>query len=290
VTVFAEGAYAGDARIEYLRPNDERLVSYAQDADVTIRYVLDEESRSLRKTSITLGVVQLQYDLQRDHRYRIQSRSDDSRKLVLEQPREDGDWTLKDETQPAEKTDDTYRFELDLPAQKTVEFVVAEESTDQQQWNLKTIDLKTLEGLSRRKDLPDGILTTIRKVRDLRVGIDDLEAKLKVQQQLLSDIKSEQSRIRSNMSALGRDSDLYRRYVAKLTKQEDNFDKALAVIAGARVQFSQMRRELAKFFPSSSEDNATPSPFDAPDPFGNGGDNPDADPFGGADESDPFGG
>ena len=117
-------------------------------------------------------------------------------------------------------------------------------------------------------------------MRQLRVGIADLEAKLKLQQQLLSDIKSEQSRIRSNMSALYREADLYSRYVKKLTTQEDNFDKALRAIAETRVKTARMRRELDKF-PLSAENEA-----DQNDPFG------DADPFGAAnpfDSDDPFG-
>ena len=72
-----------------------------------------------------------------------------------------------------------------------------------------------------------------------------------VQDQLLQDIKSEQSRIRSNMSALDHDSDIYHRYVQKLTAQEDRFDAALQLIARLRGQRTDQQRELAKFFPSS---------------------------------------
>jgi hypothetical protein len=34
ITVFDAGAYAGDARIEYFRPGERRLVSFAQDVDL----------------------------------------------------------------------------------------------------------------------------------------------------------------------------------------------------------------------------------------------------------------
>ncbi|MCH7726173.1 MAG: hypothetical protein IH991_06805 [Planctomycetes bacterium] len=272
VTVFDDGAYAGDARIEYIRPEEKRLIAYAQDIDLKLRYVLEEESRKLRRVWLSLGVVRLEFDLERKHRYRIQSQSNDDRKLVLEQPRDSKDWTLHADSKPAEKTDDLYRFELAIPAEKTVAFVVAEQNSDEQQFDLKKIDLKTLEGLSRRKDIPEDIMKTILQVRHLRVGLADLAAKLQLEQKLLSDIKIEQSRIRSNMSALNRDADLYRRYVTKLTKQEDNFDKAVQVIAQTRIKHSQMRRELEKFFPCSKDDKVD-VPIEAAavkDPFGNG--------------------
>jgi hypothetical protein len=275
VTVFEDGAYAGDARIEFIGPADERLVSYAQDIDLTLRYRLEDESRKLRRAWLDLGVVRLAFDLEREHRYRIQSKSDDARKLMLEQSRHNGDWDLKDDKQPAEKTDAMYRFEVDVPAKKTIEFVVAEKSSDEQQFDLKTVDVKTLEALSRRQDLPKAVSDTIQQVRHLRMSIADLEAKLKLQQQLLTDIKSEQSRIRSNMSPLDRDSELYRRYVTKLTSQEDKFDSAIEAIAQTRVKYSEIKRQLAKFFSSSEDDAETP---DGGDPFG--GNNADGDPFG----------
>ncbi len=278
VTVFEDGTYAGDARIEFIGPADERIVNYAQDIDLTLRYRLEEESRKLRRAWLDLGVVRLAFDLEREHRYRIQSKSDDARQLVLEQTRNNGDWDLKDDKQPAEKTDTMYRFEVNVPAEKTIEFVVAETSSDEQQFDLKTVDVKTLEALSRRQDLPEAVADTIQQVQRLRTSMADLEAKLKLQQQLLSDIKSEQSRIRSNMSPLDRDSELYRRYVTKLTNQEDKFDGVLQAIAQTRVTFSELKRQLAKFFPSSEAED------DAELPGG------DANPFGSEDfGEDPFG-
>ena len=98
-----------------------RLINYAQDVDLTLRYRLEDESRSLRRAWLDLGVVRMAFDLEREHRYRIQSKSDDARKLMLEQTRDNGDWELREDQQPTEKTDSLYRFELNVPAKQTVE-------------------------------------------------------------------------------------------------------------------------------------------------------------------------
>ncbi len=288
ITVFDDGAYAGDARIEYIRPQEKRLISYAQDLDLNLRYRLEDETRTLQRASTELGIVKLVHKRQREHRYRIQSNSDDDRQLVLEQQRDQGQWRLGDDANPIESTDARYRFEVDVPAKQTVEFVVAEECTEDQQFDLKTIDAQVLEGLTRRDDLPENVLSIIKRVHGLRVGIADLEAKLDLQRQLLADITNEQSRIRSNMSHLGRESDLYRRYLAKLTAQEDNFDKGRKVVWQTRVELAEMRRELAKFFPSSDRDDG----IDALDPFGIGPPQDHVRPFGSTSSelgADPFG-
>lgn len=276
ITVFQDGAYAGDAQIEYLRPDEKRLVSYAQDVDLKIRYALDDQRRHLRLAQLNLGVVQIQYDVERVHRYRIQSRSDSDRKMILEQSRDDGGWKLHKEEQPQETTDSHYRFEVAVPAGKTVEVNVKEQRTDEERYDLKVIDAKKLEELASRRDFSETVRSTIKNVRELRNGIAGLEAKLKLQQQLLSDIAKEQSRIRSNMSSLDRDSDLYRRYVTKLTGQEDKFDAARDTIVRTRTELSKMRLELSRFFPSSDKVDKE----DADDnPFGDDDDST-ADPFG----------
>jgi hypothetical protein len=278
VTVFDEGSYAGDARIEFLRPLEQRLVNYAQDVDLTLRYDLDEVTRSLSDAQIQLGVLRLEFDLERVHHYRIQSKSDSVRSLVLQQPRDPTGWSLEDEDLPAEKTDRVYRFDLAIPAGQTVEFVVTERNTDEEKFHLKSIELKTLAGIARRGDLPEQVSRIVNQIRELRVGIADLEEYLKLQTQLLADVEAEQSRIRSNMRTLQYDSELYRHYVTKMTLQEKNFDRARQVISRTRTKLSEKGRELAKFFPSTGDAKA---PSEAFDPFAEGyqSDAESTDPF-----------
>ena len=81
-------------------------------------------------------------------------------------------------------------------------------------------------------------------------------------------IEKEQMRIRSNMTTLDHATDLYRRFVAKLTTQEDNFDKSLQLIAQLRAELAEKKRELARLFPSSESDSDQSDPFGSVDPFG----------------------
>jgi chromosome segregation ATPase len=130
--------------------------------------------------------------------------------------------------------------------------------TNEKQFPLKMIDISALEGLSRRADLPKDVSNVIEKVRHLRVGIADLQGNLKPRQVLLADITNEQARIRSNMSSLDRQSDLYRQYVGKLTAQESKLDKVLQEIDEMRVKQVEMERDLAKYFPSTNSERANP--------------------------------
>jgi len=267
ITVFDAGAYAGDARITFLRAGESRLISFAQDVDLNVRSTQDEQTKSVEEAGVELGIVNISYDVRRAHRYRVQSKSDSLRTLVLEQPR-DVAWKLADDQTPSETTDSHYRFEVKVPAGKTVETVIVEQQTQHEQLNLMTIDDEALKRLAHRTDLPANVLAVVNQVRQLRVSIAELESALKLEQQLLADIGAEQARIRGNMSTLGKDSELFKRYVEKLTAQEDKFDAARDKLVQLRTDLATKRWQLAQLF--SSSDKAAPATdgAGAEDPFG----------------------
>ena len=66
---------------------------------------------------------------------------------------------------------------------------------------------------------------------------DELKTAL---QNRLDEIGTEQERIRRNMGQLNRDSDLYKKYVEKLTQQEDEFN----IVRREREQMDGHRRQL----------------------------------------------
>ncbi|NTV65611.1 MAG: hypothetical protein HGA65_19050, partial [Oscillochloris sp.] len=70
------------------------------------------------------------------------------------------------------------------------------------------------------------------------------------------------------MSTLGKDSELFKRYVEKLTVQEDKFDAARDKLVQLRTDLASKRWQLAQLFPSSDKDAPAIDGSDAEDPFG----------------------
>ena len=79
-----------------------------------------------------------------------------------------------------------------------------------------------------------------RKVLDLQGRRVYLEGQVK-------EISDEQSRIRSNMNSLAQTSDLYKRYVEKLTAQETQIEKLREEIARLREAEDAARKELRAY-------------------------------------------
>ena len=126
ITVYEEGAYAGDTRILDLQPNEERLLSYALDQAVEIKS--DVKSHPSPDMNFKIGDEDLtaHYKMRETRTYTIKNRAIKERTVLLEHPIR-ADWKLIDPKKPTETTRDMYRFQVKVPANATVTFDVVED-------------------------------------------------------------------------------------------------------------------------------------------------------------------
>ena len=103
ITVFDDGEYAGDARIEDVVPGATRLISYALDLDTEIAQDSKVQPLDLVSVKIAKGTVFTNHKQRRTVNYTVRNSSDKLRKVLIEYPR-DTSWTLIAPKEPAEKT------------------------------------------------------------------------------------------------------------------------------------------------------------------------------------------
>jgi hypothetical protein len=126
VSVFEGGTYAGDARLTDLQPDEERLLSYAIDLGVEVKATGRLNVGPKMTAQVVQDSVTVRYTVRQTRTYQIRNRSKQDRKLIIEHPIGEK-WKLVEGMKPYEKSRDVYRFEVDAPAGKTVNFEVAEE-------------------------------------------------------------------------------------------------------------------------------------------------------------------
>jgi hypothetical protein len=129
ITVFDGGEYAGDARIEDLRPGTERLLSYALDLDTEVAPAPEKSSRSLSAVTIAGASLIETHLLDRTRSYIVKNSGAKTKKLLIEYPL-DPKWTLVTPKEPAEKTRDLYRFAVTAEPGKPANFHVVEQRID----------------------------------------------------------------------------------------------------------------------------------------------------------------
>lgn len=245
VTVYLDGSYGGDAQLRTLEPKAEQVLTFALDLGVEVAVDRQRETTQQVSLKIVRGVLEQETRLRRESEYRIQNRDSKPRTLLIEQPL-DAAWQLV-EPQPAERTATYYRFRLVLPPQQTQTLTVVEQRTLQRTYALLTADLNILQVFTNDTRVSEPIRRAITEILNRRRAIDNLDSAIRAQDAKLKAITDDQARIRENMKAIDRTSELYRQYLQKLAQQEREIEQARAEIQRLNAQKARAQRELEEY-------------------------------------------
>ncbi len=243
LTVFQDGVYAGDAQIGNVGPGDERLISYAVDGEL-VPAVHEPEQRSQTLSLVArAGVLTITRRETRTVSYTFRNKGAQPKKVLVQQPIE-ASYDLVQPTANVEKTADEYRFMVDVPAGKSVDFNVVTQRPISQTIALTNLDLDVLISYAREAKASPALQKALQDLVARRRAIVDLQAQRARLQADLAAIDTEQTRIRQNMAQLDRTSALYKQYVEKLTAQEAQVDATRAKINALQTQEAQAQKDL----------------------------------------------
>lgn len=243
ITVFDGGTYAGDAQIEDLPPDSQRLISYALDLDTEVAPESKGYPEQLISVRLVKGVLYTSRKYQRGQEYTIKNSSLKPREVIIEYPLEYG-WTLVTPKEPTEKTRDVYRFAVTAEPGKPAKLLVTEQQVVDQSVQLTNLDDPTIQFYIGASVVSDQVKEALREVVRRKREIEGLVVEQQQLEQQIAAISQEQARIRENMAQLERNSDLYNRYVKKFNSQEDEIEQARAKIAELVEQIASKRKAL----------------------------------------------
>jgi len=246
ITVFDGGAYAGDARIEDLPPGSERLISYAMDLDTEVAPESKGQPEQLVSVKMVKGTLQVARKHQREQLYTIKNSGKSAKKLLIEY-NFDSSWKLMEPKEPAEKTRNLYRFVATAEPGKPATLKILEERIDNQVLAITNIDDGTISFYMNTKVISKEAKDALAEVIKRKQAINVTVGKRNNVQNQINAIDQEQNRLRQNMAQLDRNSDLYNRYVKKMTEQEDQVDKLRNEIKGLNEEEQQQRRSLDEY-------------------------------------------
>ncbi|MFB3892422.1 MAG: hypothetical protein ACE15C_10425 [Phycisphaerae bacterium] len=255
VTVFDDGAYAGDARIDNLVPSEKRLISYAIDLNVTVDPSAKED-QAITGIKIVRGTLEVSHLHTYTQTYLLRNKGDNKKTLIIEHPIVNQERKLIDPAKFEEKTPTLYRFkvELDKNMDKAVAFVVKEEQVVRQAVGILNESVDTLLYYSKTGKLSGKVAEAIAKAVELKNKAAALQKQLADLTAQLNDLTKKQERLREDIKVVGKDSDMGRRYVEKLSKQEDEIDKLEPQIDDLRKQVQAAQKALADYLQELSID------------------------------------
>jgi hypothetical protein len=252
VTVLDDGMYAGDARIDNLVPGDKRLISYAVDLAMTVDPSVKNDSR-ITSVKIVKGVLLVKRLNAFSQTYAIKNKADAKRQIIVEHPFMNERKLIAPEKYE-EKTPTLYRFRLSVEPNAMKDFVVKEEMTYYETIALLGSAPDAFSWYSTNGEISKGVREALAKAIAMKGKLTDLQAKAGEIEKQLASIKSGQDRLRRNIETAGRDSTLGRRYLDKLSQEENTIEQLDKDLAATRAAIDNQNKELADYLANLNVD------------------------------------
>lgn len=239
-------AYVGDARLGPLPVDETRLVSYAVDEKTRIDRE-DKRSQQISTGAISDGVLRLRRIERAETVYTVKAPAREARRVVLSHPRRPG-WNLvKPPASDIDVTDNSYRLTASLAAGTTRSLTVVTERPQSETIRLLTLDVRQLGIYARAQQLDPKLRNAFAEMVTLKRVIDTAEKRLVDLRAERNEIVADQDRIRDNLARVPRESDIYRRYLAKLNDQEDELERLAPEIDAAEADVEAAQRGLRDY-------------------------------------------
>ena len=217
-------SYVGDARLSGFPTGETRLLAYALDEKITIERDAAQTDR-LATGTIVQGVLRYSRLVRQTTSYRVRGPAKEPRQLVIVQPRLSG-WTLaKPDAKGVEISEGNYRMGFQLPGgDQTHTYEVVQERIQQQELRLLDGPAEQIRIYSQATEFDAKTRDALTKVLQLQQGVAQAQLKVTQTDTERTQIVQEQGRLRENLARVPANSDLQRRYLATLDRQETELE------------------------------------------------------------------
>jgi hypothetical protein len=233
-------AFIGDARLAAFPAGEERLVSFAVDQKVTVdRENLQTERMTAAR--IADGILSVSVTERARARYTIAGAAGEPRIVLVEHPKRDG-WRLVGlDSDRVETTGEHYRVSADLEPGASAIVDVVEERPIHRRYELLDTGDDQLRYLFQARGLPASLRQALSEIAAQRARLGERQRDLERLESEIASIMEDQARLRQNLNAVPRGSDLHQRYLARMGEQEDRLaelrdqaDEARTALEAAR--------------------------------------------------------
>ena len=242
-------SYVGDARLSGFPVGETRLLAYALDEKIVIERDGAQTDRVASGT-IANGALRLSRVVRQTTVYRVRGPAKEARQLVVVQRRLPG-WTLtKPESKDVELSEGNYRIPFQLPGgDQTQTFEVVQEQTQQQEIRLVESAAEQIRVYAQAREFDAKTRDALTKVLQLQQAAAEAQRKVQQVDTERQVIVQEQARLRENLSRVPANSDLQRRYLATLDKQETDLE-ALATRRAEAEKAAEAARDALRTYVS----------------------------------------
>jgi len=248
MTVVDRDAYAGEALMERLKPKEQRLISFALDLGTLVRIDHKEDREPAKLIKVVDGVFQVHYFKTDKKVYKLSNQTDRPKVVYIEHPVKK-DWVLSENyAKPDYTTARFYRFRVELGPLQTKEVTVGENLGMMDKYSLSSLSPKDLDVFIAGHYIDETVRAKLAKLIELRMQINQINAKLAASEKETEEITKDQDRFRENIEALAKTPEakqLIERYIAKANAQESRLEQLTKDNQTMTAEKERLERELA---------------------------------------------
>lgn len=245
VTIYDEVGFAGNSRLPELLPEDDRLLPFAVDLELSVALETAPRSTSVTQAVIRGNVIEVTELTRHVVSITVSGTAADGRFLIVQSPAMPGFDIVEPNPAPplsggrarigvamvgadgSVPSDRSVPTHLVCRSNAACTLEVVAERYDAQRLAIANLASDRIAFFLENVELSDEDRATLDLIVSLQAQLATTERAIQRTASQVQSIHTEQQRIRSNMGALDRNSDLYRRYVAELTAQEDTLAELL---------------------------------------------------------------
>jgi hypothetical protein len=239
VTVFDEGAYAGEALLETLKAGDKRLISYGVDLGTRLTTQFDSSAARVREVHLRRGVLTATSAIRETRTYTIHNVDQKPKVLIIEHPARQGYKLLNQK--PVETTTSSWRFEVKLAPGATEKFPVEEERVLANSYALVNQTADFLASFVENKELSAPARAGLERILSQKNAIAGVDREIADAESQRSELDKDQQRLRENIASLNRvagQQAQVQKYAAQLAEQE-------AALSALRDRLGELRKKKA---------------------------------------------
>jgi Domain of unknown function (DUF4139) len=245
----ASGAsFAGDARLGGLPAGESRLLSYAQDLRTTAETSLSPQPDTFVAFSVADGVLTYTVRMRQVIHISVTAPAKESRDVLLEIPRSDGEQTLTlddGKTHATEQTATAFRIAISLAPGETHSVTAWLDQPQRRTEALVDGDDDVLQSIVGADKLNPSGRAALNHVLDLRRDEARKQAEVTRQRKQLYDVQADEDRIRKNLAAVTSADPLRSRMTKALDADETLIEQLKKSIDEAQQAADNSHRALA---------------------------------------------
>ena len=252
VSVLSDGAYAGDAVLEFLPAGETRIIGYGDDMEVN-GSLTKKSSSSIDTVKIAGGLLRISKKRVYDSTYTVKNSAAKSRNVLIEHPIT-GNTALVTTKALLEKTPALYRFTLSIDKNATGTLSVSESEIVETTAALVKMGANDFIAYSSDADMPKAVRKAFEDIAAKKAKLDEARS---AYEKLSADYKNagdEQKRARENLEATGSSTAQGKQFLDKLMRLESELDSLKTKTEGARANLDKAEKDFSDYLKTVKAD------------------------------------